>query len=197
METDEKRHVVFLDRDGTIIVDRQYLHRIERVDLFPGAVEGLRVLEGMRFALVLASNQSGVARGKFTEDDVRAIHEYLRTILAEQGVRLQGFLYCPHHPEGETPEYAIDCDCRKPGKGLATQAEGFLGPIDYQNSWSIGDKPTDVEFGKNLGMKTALLRSEYWTQAPDPSPDLIADSLLEAAQKIRTDQSPPIEVEPL
>lgn len=183
---EEKRKVVFLDRDGTIIADRHFLHRIEQVDLLPGAVEGLRILEGMDLELVLASNQSGVARGKFSEDDVRAIHEYLRTILAEQGVHLRGFLYCPHHPEGEIPEYAILCDCRKPGKGLATQAEGFLGPIDYPNSWSIGDKPTDVEFGKNLGMKTALLRSEYWTQAPEPPPDLIVNSLFEAAQKIRT-----------
>jgi len=178
--------VAFLDRDGTIIADRQYLHRIEQVDLLPGAVEGLRILEGMGFELVVASNQSGIARGKFTEDDARAIHEYLRTILAEQGITIRGFLYCPHHPEGEIPEYAVICECRKPGKGMAEQAVSFLGPIDYPHSWSIGDKPTDVGFGKNLGMQTALIRSEYWTSAPEPPPDLVVNSLLEAAQKIRT-----------
>lgn len=188
METDEKKRVAFLDRDGTIIADRHYVHHLEQVDLLPGAVDALRILEGMGFALVVASNQSGVARGKFVEDDVRAIHEYLRTVLAEQGIHVSGFLYCPHHPEGEIPEYAVLCDCRKPGKGMAEQAVSFLGPLDYPNSWSIGDKPTDVEFGKNLGMRTALIRSEYWTTAPEPPPDLIVNSLLEAAQKIRTSQ---------
>jgi len=181
-----KTRVIFLDRDGTIIVDKPYLHRIEQVGLLPGTVEALRVLEGMGFTLVIASNQSGVARGKFTEDDVRAVNEYLRTILAEQGVRLRAMLYCPHHPEGEVPEYATMCACRKPGKGMTEQAESFLGPINYQNSWSIGDKPTDVEFGKNLGMKTALIRSEYWTKPISPPPDLTVNSLLETAQKIRT-----------
>lgn len=178
--------VVFLDRDGTIIADRHSLHRIEEVDLLPGAVDGLRTLAGMGFALVVVSNQSGVARGTFSEDDVRTVHEYLRTILAERGVHLHGLLYCPHHPEGSVAEYAIQCTCRKPGRGMADQAEAFLGLIDYKNSWSIGDKPTDVEFGNALGMKTVLLRSEYWTTPPTPAPDLIVNSLLEAAQKMRT-----------
>lgn len=183
---EEKHRVAFLDRDGTIIADRQHLHRIEQVDLLPGAVEGLRTLVGMGLALVIASNQSGVARGKFTEDDVRKVHEYLRTILAEQGVHLAAFLYCPHHPEGSIQEYAFICECRKPALGLARQAESFLGEIDYPNSWAIGDKPSDVAFGQNLGMKTALIRSEYWTVPPEPKPTLVVNTLLEAAQKIRT-----------
>ncbi len=186
MTTTSQERVAFLDRDGTLIVDREYLHRIEQVDLLPGAADGLRILEGMGFALVITTNQAGVARGKFTEDDVRAVNEYLRTILAEQGVHLRGTLYCPHHPEGEIPEYAILCQCRKPGTGMAKQAESFLGAIDYANSWSFGDKPIDVEFGRNLGVKTALIRSQYWTQPPSPPPDLIVNSLFEAAQKIRT-----------
>lgn len=182
---EQSQRVVFLDRDGTIVADRRYLHRIEQVDLLPGAVEGLRLLEGMGFALVIATNQSGVARGLFTEDDVRAVHEYLRTILAEQGVNVRAFLYCPHHPEGSVPEYSLLCSCRKPEGGLAEQAEGFLGGIDYPNSWSVGDKPSDVQFGQKKGMRTALIRSEYWTTPPEPKPDLLVDSLLEAAQKIR------------
>lgn len=178
--------VAFLDRDGTIIVDRKFLKRREEVDLLPGAVGGLRLLEGSGFALVVVSNQSGVARGLFSEDDVRAVHEYLRTILAEQGVHLRGLLFCPHHPEGSVPSFAIQCRCRKPGPGLAEQAAALVGPIDYAHSWSIGDKPTDVAFAKNLGMKSALLRSEYWTTTPDPAPDLVMNSLFEAAQKIAT-----------
>ena len=186
MTNEEAVRVVFLDRDGTLIADREYLHRIEQVDLLPGAVDGLRVLAGMGFALVVATNQSGVARGKFTEDDVRKVNEYLRTILAEHGVHVRAFLYCPHHPEASIPEYALICECRKPASGMAKQAETFLGEIDYANSWSIGDKPTDIEFGQKLGMKTALLRSHYWTTPPEPKPDFIVNTLFEAAQKIRT-----------
>lgn len=177
---------VFLDRDGTIIADRRFLHRIEQVDLLPGAVEALRTLEGMGFALIVVSNQSGVARGKFSEMDVRTVNEYLQTILAEQGIHLNGMFHCPHHPEGDVPAYAIMCACRKPGTGMAEQAEGVTGPIDYAHSWSLGDKPTDVEFGQNLGTRTALIRSEYWTPPLPSPPDLVVNSLLEAAQKIRT-----------
>lgn len=184
-DVEKKLRVVFLDRDGTMIADTGYLHRIEQVDLLPGAVNGLRVLEGMGFALVVATNQSGVARGKFEEDDIRKVHEYLRQILSVESVHLRGLVYCPHHPEGDVPEYAIICQCRKPATGLARQVESFVGQIDYPNSWSIGDKPTDVEFGKNLGTKTALIRSRYWSVAPTPPPDLIVTSLLEAAEKIQ------------
>lgn len=178
--------VVFLDRDGTIIADREYLHRIEHVNLLPGAVDGLRILEGMGFALVVVTNQSGVARGTYTEMDVRSVNEYLRTILAEQGIHLRGLLYCPHHPEGEIPEYAIMCNCRKPATGMAEIAESFVGAIDYGHSWSIGDKLSDVEFGKSLGTLTALIRSSYWTTPTEPPPDLVVNTLFEAAQKIRT-----------
>lgn len=188
----EKTRVAFLDRDGTIIADRHDLHRIEQVDLLPGAVEGLRILEGMDLTLVLASNQSGVARGVFAEDDVRRVNEYLRTILAEQGVHFRGMLYCPHHPEGSVPEYAILCDCRKPETGMARQAEGFVRDIDYPNSWSIGDKPSDVAFGTKLGMRTALLRSEYWSATPTPAPTIVGNTLLEIAQKIRTRNFTPV-----
>jgi D-glycero-D-manno-heptose 1,7-bisphosphate phosphatase len=178
--------VVFLDRDGTIITDRKYLHRIEQVDFLPGAVEALRSLEGAGFTLIIATNQSGVARGYFTEDDVRRVHEYLRELLAEEGVHIHGFFYCPHHPEGTVPEYAIISECRKPDIGLAKQAEGALGSIDYPNSWAIGDKVSDVQFGQKLGSHTALIRSEYWSAPPEPKPDLVVNTLLEAAQKIRT-----------
>lgn len=183
-DVDAPSRVVFLDRDGTIIEDVGYLHRIEQVEFIEGAIEGLKMLEGAGYALVVASNQSGVARGKFLEDDVRRVHEYVRSTLAVQGVHIRGFVYCPHHPEGEVPEYAIICDCRKPAAGLAKQVEAFLGPIDYAHSWTIGDKPVDVAFAKTLGARSALLRSRYWNKPPDPPPDIVASSLREAAQHI-------------
>lgn len=176
--------VAFLDQDGTIIVDREYLYRIEDVEFLPGAVRGLQTLTRMGFALVIVSNQSGVARGVYTEDDVRKVHAHLKDLLLAQRVKMRAFLYCPHLPEGTVSDYAIACDCRKPAIGMATQAEHLLGPIDYEESWAIGDKPSDVEFGQRCGTRTALIRSRYWKVVPEPSPTLVVNSLQIAVESI-------------
>lgn len=181
----DAKKVIFLDRDGTINVDKHFVHRIDQVELTPGAIDGLRILEGQGFLLALATNQSGVARGRFPEHDVQKVNTYVQSILAEQGVHIRTSVYCPHHIEGSVPKYAIECECRKPKTGLAKQIEAVLGPIDYTSSWSIGDKPTDHEFGVALGTKTALIRGEYWSATPTPPPTLVVNSLLEAAQKIK------------
>lgn len=183
---DTPKKVIFLDRDGTINVDKNFVHRIEQVELIEGAVDGLRILEGMGFLLTVTTNQSGVARGRFTEQNVQTVNNYLRTILAERGVHLRSMVYCPYSIEGTVPQYTVDHDCRKPKTGMAKQIEGITGPIDYANSWVIGDKVADHEFGVNLGAKTALIRSEYWSMPPTPAPTLVVNSLLEAAQKIKT-----------
>ncbi len=184
--SDEGKKIIILDRDGTINVDKKFVHRIEQVELIEGVPDGLRLLEGAGYILAIATNQSGVARGRFTESDVQNVNNYVRTILAERGVHIRAIAYCPFHVEGSVPKYAVDNECRKPKTGMAKQIEGVIGPIDYKNSWSIGDKISDHEFGVALGMKTALIRSEYWTEAPNPAPTLVVNSLLEAAQKIKT-----------
>jgi len=184
---DELKKVIFLDRDGTINVDKHFVHRIEQVELIEGVADGLRVLEGAGYIPVITTNQSGVARGRFTEQDVQTVNTYIRTILAERGVHIRAMAYCPYHVEGSVAKYAIDHENRKPNTGMAKQIEGAIGAIDYANSWSIGDKITDHEFGVKLGMKTVLLRSEYWSQAPtNPEPTIVANSVFEAAQKIKT-----------
>lgn len=184
---DNGNKVIFLDRDGTINIDKHFVHRIEQVELIDGVADALRVLEGAGYLLAIVSNQSGVARGRFTVADVETVNNYIRTILAERGVHLRSMVYCPYHIEGTVPKYALDNECRKPNTGMAKQVESVVGPIDFAKSWSIGDNPTDHEFGVKLGMRTVLLRSEYWTQAPtEPAPTIIANSLFEAAQKIKT-----------
>ncbi|TSC63331.1 MAG: D-glycero-D-manno-heptose 1,7-bisphosphate phosphatase [Parcubacteria group bacterium Gr01-1014_106] len=180
------RRVAFLDRDGTIIVDRHYLKSVDQVEVLPGVIQGLKVLRGEGFALVVISNQGGVAKGRFTEADVHAAHAHIAELLGRHGVRLDAILYCPHNPSGIVPVYTVTCDCRKPGPGMAYQAEKLLGPIDYAGSWIIGDKPTDIEFGRRLGMRTALLHSEYWTDVPKPRPTVIAHSLQLAVASMRT-----------
>lgn len=184
---DEPKKVIFLDRDGTINIDKHFVHRIEQVELIDSAADALRVLEGAGYVLAIVTNQSGVARGRFEEADVETVNNYIRTILAERGVHIRAMAYCPYHIEGTVPKYALDSDLRKPNTGMAKKVEAVIGPIDYAKSWSIGDKPTDHEFGIKLGMRTVLLRSEYWTNAPtNPAPTVVANSLFEAAQKIKT-----------
>jgi len=185
--SDTLKKVIFLDRDGTLNIDKHFVHRIEQVELVDGVSDALRIFEGAGYLLAIATNQSGVARGRFTEADVQTVNNYVRTILAERGVHIRAMAYCPYHVEGTVPKYSMDHECRKPNGGMAKQIETVLGPIDYAKSWSIGDKITDHEFGVKLGMRTVLLRSEYWTTAPtDPAPTIVANSLVEAAQKIKT-----------
>jgi D-glycero-D-manno-heptose 1,7-bisphosphate phosphatase len=185
--SDTPKKVIFLDRDGTLNIDKHFVHRIEQVELVDGVSDALRIFEGAGYLLAIVTNQSGVARGRFTEADVQTVNNYVRTILAERGVHIRAMAYCPYHIEGTVPKYAMDHECRKPNSGMAKQIEAVLGPIDYAKSWSIGDKITDHEFGVKLGMRTVLLRSENWTNAPiDPVPTVVANTLVEAAQKIKT-----------
>src|SRR5262249_31635363 len=109
---------VFLDRDGTIIEEVGYLDRPERVELFPWTIDAVRVLNRCGLAVVLVSNQSGVARGFFTEEVVDAVHQRMADLLAEGGARIDAYYYCPHHPDGKVPQFAQKCECRKPGRAL-------------------------------------------------------------------------------
>lgn len=173
------RTAVFLDRDGTLIEEADYLARAEDMKLFPFAAEAVRLLNENDFLVVLITNQSGVARGFFDENAVRAIHEKLIYDLAAQGAKLDAIYFCPHAPEDE-------CECRKPKTQMIERAnEDFA--IDLQRSWTIGDKAIDVETGFNAKTKTALILTGYGIEERkklNVEPDLIAANLLEAVEKI-------------
>ncbi len=149
------RPAAFLDRDGTLIVERDYLSQPEGVELLPGAVAGLRALRQAGYALVLVTNQSGIARGLFGLDDFRAVQARLEELLAAEGVRLDGVYLCPHHPDFGPP-----CECRKPGPGLYRQAERELG-LDLARSLFIGDRLSDVDAAAALGGTGILVRTGY------------------------------------
>ena len=170
---------VFLDRDGTIIEEVGYLDRPERVELFPWTIDAVRVLNRAGLAVVLVSNQSGVARGFFTENVVDAVHERMATLLAEGGARIDAYYYCPHHPDGKVPQYAQTCDCRKPGRGLVDRAARELG-IDPARSFVVGDRWLDVALGRAVGAQSVLVRTGYGANEEDKGPaDLAADAVVD------------------
>lgn len=159
-----RERVIFLDRDGTLNEEVHYLHRPEDLRILPGVPEALRRFAEAGYRLVVVTNQAGVARGYYGEEDVRALHAYMNERLAAAGApRIDHFFYCPHHPEYGVGTYRIRCRCRKPGTGMFEMAERFYA-VDRPRSWMIGDKLTDIQAGKNYGIHTALVGTGYGAQ---------------------------------
>lgn len=170
--------VFFLDRDGTINVDHTYVHKKEEWSWTHNAQQALRTLQELGYKLVIITNQSGIGHGMYSEQAMHLLHEWMQAELVQFGVKLDAVLYCPHKRDA-------DCTCRKPKTGMAQQAEEKIGEIDYENSWTIGDKTADLNFGKKLGTKTALVKSQYWTNDDiTDQPDIIVNSLYEASLAI-------------
>lgn len=178
-EATQPQRLVFLDRDGTINVDSCYVHRIEDWHFTLCAPAALSLLRNSGFLLAVVTNQSGIAAGVYTELEMHALHDHLRNELGKHGVEIAAIAHCPH----AASDY---CDCRKPKTGMVRQIVAKLyGPVDYAASWTIGDKVSDIEFGLSIGTRTALLRSRYWTPGKlSVSPDIVADTLFEAAERI-------------
>ena len=151
---------VFLDRDGTLIEERGYLDRLDLIEPFSWTSGALQRLRDAGYALVLVTNQAGVARGYFDEAFVQEAHRHLAALLAADGVVLDGYYYCPHHPEGTVPGYRRTCRCRKPGPGMVEQAASELG-LDVARSFVVGDKWLDVELAANAGARGILVRTGY------------------------------------
>lgn len=177
---------VFLDKDGTLIVDVPFNVDPARIRLAPGAVEGLPALHAAGYRLAVISNQSGVARGLFPESALAAVEARLRELLAGLGVPLDGFYYCPHHPQGTVPGYAIACTCRKPAPGLIRAAARELG-VDPARSWFVGDILDDVEAGRRAGCRAVLIANgneTEWRPGPGRRPHVVAADLADAARRI-------------
>jgi D-glycero-D-manno-heptose 1,7-bisphosphate phosphatase len=171
-----RQRFVVLDRDGTIIVEHHYLSDPSQVELISGVADGLRELSRLGLGLVVITNQSGVGRGFYNEVDVDLVHERMRQLLETEGIHLDRIYFCPHTPED-------DCPCRKPQIGLLEKAERDLG-FDPQTSFVIGDKPCDIELGRQIGATTFLVRTGYGAQVAQEriiTPDYIVDDIQEAA----------------
>jgi D-glycero-D-manno-heptose 1,7-bisphosphate phosphatase len=181
---------VFMDRDGTVCEEVGYLDSVERLRLIPRSGAAIRLLNDHGFKAVVVTNQSGVARGYFSEGRLQELHAELSRQLGEEGAFLDGIYYCPHHPtEGQEP-YRKICDCRKPAAGLLKKAAGDLG-LDLALSYAIGDRMADLECGQRVGAKGVLVLSGYGKEElesqrgkwPTP-PTFIAGDLYEGVQWI-------------
>ena len=175
----KRRRFVVLDRDGTIIVERQYLSDPRQVELIPGAASGLRQLSEMGLGLVVITNQSAVGRGFFDQARLDLIHQRLYELLEVEGVHLDGIYVCPHRPED-------DCPCRKPRPGLLELAAQEM-DFDSQACFVIGDKVCDIEVGQRVGATTFLVRTGYGDQVAaktTANPDYVVDDVWDAARVI-------------
>jgi len=183
---DAIKPAVFLDRDGTLNVEKNYLYRAEDFEFIPGAPEAVRMLNRAGLFVVVLTNQSGIARGYYSEADLHQLHRHIDTMLAAADARVDAWYYCPHHPEGQEP-YRHVCDCRKPLPGMLFQAAAEHG-IDLSRSWMVGDKAIDVEASGAAGCRPLLVLTGYgaFEQAQVPAGVPCCADLLEAAKLITT-----------
>ena len=182
------RRAVFLDRDGTIIEEVGYLDRPERVELYPWSIDAIRAFNQAGLLVVMVTNQSGIARGFFTEQVVEEVHAHIAAMLAEGDARIDAYYYCPHHPDGKVAGYARACDCRKPGRGLVDRAVRELG-VDPRRSFVVGDRWLDVALARVVGAGGVLVRTGYGGSVEEDRPpgldaDAIVDDLIAAASWI-------------
>lgn len=177
MKTDKKK-AIFLDRDGTLNVEVDYLHEREKMELIPGTVEALRILQDKGYLLIVVTNQSGVARGYFTMREVNEVNEYMEECLSKDGILIQKFYCCPHGANDQ-------CNCRKPKTGLYEQAIKEYN-IDASRSYLVGDKVTDILAAEPLGAKYGLLLSGHDIEQEllEKYQDSCYSNLLEFAQSI-------------
>jgi len=154
------RPAVFLDRDGTVNVEKDYLYRVEDFEFIPGAPSAIRALKDAGFLVVVVTNQSGVGRGYYTLEDVDTLHRHIQQELKREGTSIDAFYICPHHPEKGIGKFRRECDCRKGNPGMLLQAAADLG-IDLTRSFIVGDKVADVEAGKRAGCTPLLVLTGY------------------------------------
>lgn len=180
---------VFIDRDGTLNEDIGYVSTPDELVLYPWAAEAVRLINEFGLLTIVITNQSGIARGMYTEETLDAIHSRMIEGLARQGARIDAMYYCPHHPEIGDARYRVACECRKPRTGMLDKATREHN-IDLARSFVIGDKASDIKLAENAGARAALVLTGYGRETfvnPERwpcAPEIVAENLLEAVKRI-------------
>ena len=177
MSSTSPSRAVFLDRDGTVIVDKDYQSDPEKIEFIPGSLEGMRRLVELGLKLVIVSNQSGISRGYFDLETTEKVNGRLLEMLERESVRVDGLYYCPHYPGGSVPEFSVECDCRKPYPGMAETAARQLG-IDLRDSYVIGDKLDDVNLSLAIGATPLMVLTGHGEQQSLRLPNELKETLL-------------------
>jgi D-glycero-D-manno-heptose 1,7-bisphosphate phosphatase len=176
---------VFLDRDGTINVELEFLHRPEDFEFIPGAPQAIRLLNDAGLRVIVVTNQSGIARGLYDEAAVNRLHRHMDAQLARFGASVDAYYFCPHHPEHGIGDYRKSCECRKPKGGMLRQGAADLS-IDLAGSFMVGDRLVDVEAGLNAGCRPMMVKTGYGllesVTVPPHTP--VYEDLLEAVRVI-------------
>ncbi len=177
------KKAIFLDRDGTINVDKEYVYRLSDFEFLPGAREALRIFQDLGFLLIIVTNQSGIARGYYTLEDYLKLDKALKDDLDLHGIRITDSFYCPHLPEGAVEEYTTECDCRKPKLGMFEDAISKYG-IDLKHSICIGDKERDVSLCHKYRQTKGFLLYQNNEQQVE-NVNYVRGGLLEVAERVR------------
>jgi D,D-heptose 1,7-bisphosphate phosphatase len=172
-----KRPAVFLDRDGTINVDAGYIDRLERLEIYPFAIDAIRLFRRAGYLVVVITNQAGVAQGLYGEDFVETTARYLAEQAKLGDTQIDGHYHCPHSPDAVVERYRVDCECRKPKAGMARRAAEELG-IDLSRSVVIGDRWRDLAVAQAVGARGIMVKTGYGaTEALRPPPGMTADAV--------------------
>ncbi|MBW5407869.1 D-glycero-beta-D-manno-heptose 1,7-bisphosphate 7-phosphatase [Morganella morganii] len=180
---------VFLDRDGTINVDTGYVHEVDDFQFIENAIEAMQTIKQMGYALIIVTNQAGIARGMYTEDQFMHLTEWMDWSLADRGVDLDGIYYCPHHPEGTVEEFRQVCNCRKPAPGMLLDAQKYL-KIDMSNSYMVGDKLDDMLAGRAAEVGTTILvrTGKPVTEEAEAAADIVINSIADLPALLKSVQ---------
>lgn len=180
---------VFLDRDGTINVDTGYVHEVDDFQFIENAIEAMQAIKQMGYALIIVTNQAGIARGMYTEDQFMHLTEWMDWSLADRGVDLDGIYYCPHHPEGTVEAFRQECNCRKPAPGMLLDAQKYL-KIDMSNSYMVGDKLDDMLAGRAAEVGTTVLvrTGKPVTEEAEAAADIVINSIADLPALLKSVQ---------
>jgi len=183
-----KNKFILLDRDGVINVEKSYLYKIEDFEYEKNVIKGLHELRDLGYKFAIITNQSGIARGYYTEEDYLKLQDFIEKDLLKHGIKIEKSYFCPHHPNG-TGKYGIECNCRKPNTGNFELAINEFN-IDTKNSFMIGDRPTDLIPAEKLGITPVLIKTGYGVKSLEKLEEtglnpVIVNDILDFSEKLK------------